>query len=103
MVIFVINRKGKIAAEIFDRLVPRLGAAAASARMLGACDDLNGLSPIQAINAGRQKKVRACAAALVSDACLGRTSVSRSAARPRISLAEAGDWATEEKRADGAQ
>jgi hypothetical protein len=34
MIVFVINRKGKIAAEIFDRLVPHLGAAAASAWML---------------------------------------------------------------------
>jgi len=68
MVVFVVNRKGKIAAEIFDRLVPLLGAAAASTWMLSACDDLSGLSPIQAINAGRQERVRACATALLAPA-----------------------------------
>ena len=65
MVTFVINKKGKIAAEIFDQLVPCLGAAGASAWMLSARDDLNGLSPIQAIKAGRQEEVQTCAAAVV--------------------------------------
>jgi hypothetical protein len=65
MVVFVVNRKGKIAAEIFDQLVPHLGAAAASAWMLSAYEDLDGLSPIQAIQAGRQDDVRGCAAALL--------------------------------------
>jgi hypothetical protein len=65
MVTFVVSRKGKIAAEIFDQLAPRLGSAAASAWMLSACDDLDGLSPIQAIKAGRQDDVRACAAGLL--------------------------------------
>jgi hypothetical protein len=65
MVVVVINRKGKIAAEIFDQLVPHLGAAAASAWMLSAYEDLDGLSPIQAIQAGRQDDVRGCATALL--------------------------------------
>jgi hypothetical protein len=66
MVTFVVNRKGKIAAEIFDQLAARLGAAAASIWMLSPCDDLNGMSPIQAIKAGRQQEVRVCAVVLVS-------------------------------------
>ena len=36
--------------------VPHLGAAAASAWMLSACDDLEGLSPIQAIKAGDTRR-----------------------------------------------
>jgi hypothetical protein len=68
MVVFLVNRRGKIAAEIFDQVAPHLGVAAASAWMLSACDDLNGLSPIQAIDAGHQEKVRACAAVLVTPA-----------------------------------
>ena len=66
MVVFVINRKGKTAAEIFDRLVPHLGAAAASAWMLSAYEDLDdGLLLAQAIQAGRQDDVRGCATALL--------------------------------------
>ena len=67
MVTFVVNRNGKIAAEIFDQLARCLGVAAASAWMLNACDDLDGLSPIQAIKAGRQEEVRAAAADACSD------------------------------------
>jgi hypothetical protein len=61
----VVSRKGKIAAEIFDQLALRLVAVAASAWMFNACGDLDGLSPVQAIKAGRQDDVRACSAALL--------------------------------------
>jgi hypothetical protein len=66
MVVFVVNRKGKIAAEIFDQLTAQVGASAASIWMFSPCDDLHGMSPIQAIKAGRQQEVRVCAAALVT-------------------------------------
>jgi hypothetical protein len=58
MVVFVVNRKGKIAAEIFDKLTAQVGAAAASIWMFSPCDDLHGMSPIQAIKVGRQQEVR---------------------------------------------
>jgi hypothetical protein len=50
VVVFVTNRKGKIVAEVFEQLVLHLGAAAASAWMPSAYDDLNGLSPHRVVH-----------------------------------------------------
>jgi len=50
---FVILPASMAAAGILDYIGGRLGSARAIRWMLSACDDLDGMSPIQAIKAGR--------------------------------------------------
>jgi hypothetical protein len=57
MVEFVILPVVLAAGAVYDRMKVNLGSIAAMKWMLSACDELDGVSPLQAIKAGRADDV----------------------------------------------
>lgn len=62
---FLVKTKATAHAKIYRKLRDKIGAWRATQWLFLACDDLDGMSPVQAIKAGRGHEVRMLADVIV--------------------------------------